>query len=181
MNLFKILFPKRKPTICVHCEHCTSDMRCLAHPYPVEIDLVTGKSKRYFMDFPNLYSEREERVYTTDLHFPCRRVNNGRCRHWTDRAFGPVTIVARQEGEVPADRQTQFHEFPSLACFRPPPCLFLNYDGGCNVPGGACWKRAIAGIPDYYVKDILQAAGLIAADWPQDKREGNQEDESNEQ
>lgn len=93
MNLFDILFRNKKPTICVRCEHCTSNARCTAHPYPVEIDLVTGRQKR----FKTRYDPPDgdpSRVYTTELHPLCRDVNNGRCRDWTARAFGPVTITA---------------------------------------------------------------------------------------
>lgn len=77
-------------------------------------------------------------------------------------------------------RQKQFHEAISLACLGKMVCIFL-YDGRCNVPGRACWKREIKGIPGYYVRDILQAIGAVQAvsvikpDCPQ-QEEGNSED-----
>lgn len=73
------------PTICVECRSCTPDARCLAHPYPMEIDSVTGKRRRYATRLaPGVSVWQHE--YTEEKYALCRYVNNwGHCRSWKPR------------------------------------------------------------------------------------------------
>jgi len=53
------------------------------------------------------------------------------------------------------------NEMPSTACEN---CPFLA--STCVVPGGACPKRAIAGLPSILIGDLLVALGAITLkDW----------------